>query len=182
MSVLLLHGWAVNAKTYWFPYIKRELEKRKVKVYAPNLPRSKMPNLSSWSSVISRHLLKMKSPKVVICHSLGGVAMLRTLEEIKIPVDLVVFVGVPLRVHTKRKFLAKFFKVRYKWSAIRKNIKEAIVIHAKNDQLVSYINGRGIARALHGKLITPRVGGHFTTKKFPLLLDIILKLNLQSAI
>lgn len=174
MEVLLLHGWAVNARKHWFPYIRRELAKKKINVYAPNLPRPKLPDLGDWSWVITKYLLKMKPPRVIICHSLGGLALLRTLEEVKLPVALVIFVSVPLRVHT-RKFLSKFFKIRYRWSVIRKSIKKAIIIQAKNDPWVSYINGQEIARQLHGKLILPKTGKHFTTKKFPLLLNILMK-------
>lgn len=178
MQVLLLHGWAVNAKMHWFPYIRRELAKKKIGVFAPNLPRPKIPDLGDWSWVITKHLLKMKPARIVVCHSLGGVALLRTLEEVKIPVDLVIFVSVPLHIHTRRQFLAKFFKIRYKWSALRKSIKKAIVIQAKNDPWVSYINAREIAKQLDGKLIMLKTGKHFTTKKFPLLLNILLKRGL----
>ncbi len=173
MEVLLLHGWAANSRQQWFPYIRRELGKKKVKVYAPNLPRPKIPDLTDWSWVITKNLLKMGSRRIVICHSLGGVALLRTLEEVKLPIDLVIFVSVPLHVHTKREFLSKFFKIRYRWNIIRKSIKKAIIIHAKDDPWVSYINGQEIARQLRGKLIMPKSGKHFTTKKFPLLLNLL---------
>lgn len=175
MQVLLVHGWAASPKMHWFPYIKRELKKRKIKVLAPRLPHPKVPNLGDWSWVIIKNLLSMKRPRVVVAHSLGGVALLRTLEGVRIPVDLAIFVSVPLHVHTKRKFLSRFFKLRYKWSIIRKNVKKAIVIHAKDDRMVPYQNGKEIARQLGCEIFSPSKGGHFDVQKFPLLLKILLK-------
>lgn len=175
MEVLLLHGFAINARGLWFPYLKRELRKRGIIVRAPNLPLPKLPLLDEWSYVMVKNVLEMKHPKIVVGHSLGGLTILRTLEEAKLPIDLAIFVSAPIHLHAKRPFLKKFFRKRYRWVKIRKNIKRAVVIHGKDDPLVPVINAREIARQLHAKLIVTPKGGHFLTKKFPLLRDIVLR-------
>lgn len=175
MGVLLLHGFAINARSLWFPYLKRELRKQGIAVRAPNLPIPKLPVLDAWSYEMMKNVLEMKHPRIVVGHSLGGLTILRTLEETRLPIDLAIFVSAPIHLHAKRQFLKKFFRKRYRWARIRKNIKRTIVIHGKNDPLVPLVNAKEIAKQLHAKLVIVPKGGHFLMKKFPLLRDIIVR-------
>lgn len=174
MEVLLLHGWAVSARSHWLPYLRRELKKKGLKVRAPNLPLPKLPILDEWSYEMTKQILDMRRPRIVVGHSLGGLTILRTLEEIKLPIDLAIFVSTPVHFHAKRKFLKKFFRKKYRWSKIRASVKRAVVLHAKDDPLVPAINAREIAKNLGARLILLPRGGHFMIKRFPYLKDLIL--------
>ena len=175
MNVLILHGWAVSSRYYWIPYIKKELLKSSISSLTPNLPNSKLPKFNNWSKIIIKGIKSLKSPKVVIGHSLGGLALLRTLEKKKLYLDLAVFIGVPLRINFTKQYLSPFFKKDYDWAKIRRSVKKVVVIHAKNDKLVDPKNAKELAKNLKAELIITNNGGHFIQKTFPLLKKILLQ-------
>ena len=66
----LFHGTGCNSNSYWFPYVKQELEKRGYTVWVPNLPDADFPDIKKWLPVAQKG--EYTSETVIIGHSAGG--------------------------------------------------------------------------------------------------------------
>ena len=70
-NALILHGIFNNEQGNWFPWLKKELERKGYKVFVPNLITSGKPNTNkSWQYVI--HNWKFNKDSIIIGHSSGG--------------------------------------------------------------------------------------------------------------
>lgn len=76
---LILHG-VENRRPpeHWQHHLAEELRARREVVLYPQLPDADRPNLESWLELIRAELAQLgKGQRVVICHSLGGLAWLQ---------------------------------------------------------------------------------------------------------
>ena len=51
-NALILHGTANDATRNWIPWLKKELENRNYRVWAPNLPGAETPNIERYNQFI----------------------------------------------------------------------------------------------------------------------------------
>ena len=79
-TVYLIHGWGDNQNSNWFPWIKKELEKKNFKVIIPNMPNTDKPKIEEWVSHLKKVIKGTNENTYFIGHSLGCQAILRYLE------------------------------------------------------------------------------------------------------
>ena len=53
-NAIILHGTGGTPDSFWFPWLKQELEKREYKVWVPQLPNTEDPTLEKSLPVVMR--------------------------------------------------------------------------------------------------------------------------------
>src|SRR3990167_7235550 len=86
-NALILHGAGNNSQGNWFPWLKKELEKKGYKVWVPDLPNSDVPDVDSWlATIFANKDWKFNKESIIIGHSAGSTCILRLFE--KLPSDI----------------------------------------------------------------------------------------------
>ena len=173
-KVVLLHGFATTHEKKWFPWLRRKLEAQGLQVESPTLPEPFVPNFKNWMAVATPSAKTWSEDTLVIGHSLGGVLALRLLEKIsKNKVGGVILVGSPFCATINVAPLLEFFNDTIDWKQLQKRSRSFFILHAKNDPMVPYDHSYRYQESLNAKHAVKELGGHFTGKTFPLLLEII---------
>ena len=175
-NVIILHGTGDTNKSFWFPYLKKELEKRKYKVWLPQLPNATKPNLEDWLKFVFLNG-KFSKETILIGHSAGAQLILSILEKVKVQKAILVSgYAAPLPKTSRSKKTGKL-----KWGKIRNNIKDIIFINSDDDPWgCNDKQGKILFNHLGGTLIIRHNEGHMGSatyrqpyKKFPLLIKLV---------
>ena len=175
----LFHGTGCNATSYWFPYLKRELERESYKVWVPNLPDADTPDIKKWLPAALKGTYN--SETVIVGHSAGGPLVLSILEHLNKPIRMAILVAGYARQKGERKVPELILQDDYDWKKIKKNVKEIIFINSDNDPWgCNDIEGRYMFDHLGGTQIILHGEGHMGSdtfkqpyKEFPLLVKLI---------
>jgi len=179
-NVVILHGTGETDQSYWFPYIKKELEKKGYSVSIPNLPNTDSPTLETQlPTVIKEHY---DTDTILIGHSSGCALILSVLEHITVQVKQAILVAGFARPYGKDKHQDPILQETYNWEKIKTNCKELIFINSDNDPWgCNDVEGRYMLDHLGGKLIIMKGEGHMGSdtfkqpyKEFPFLLRLIV--------
>ncbi|HTM68921.1 MAG TPA: alpha/beta fold hydrolase [Candidatus Binatia bacterium] len=172
--VVIIHGYGVTPEKMWFPWLHAELEKLGIAVSIPTLPDPFRPDHKKWMDAVAPMAKTWTSDTLLIAHSLGSAFAIRLLEKkVSVRLRAVILVS-PLFASTINvKPLVKFFGHPIDWLAVRDRAREFTVIHAQDDPLVPFDHSLRYAEALGARPILRMKGGHFTQKKFPLLMRTI---------
>lgn len=185
-SALILHGAGNNSQGNWFPWLKKELEKKGYKVWAPDLPNPDDLDMQRYLDFIFANKdFEFNSGTYLIGHSSGGVLIQGILQNLSdnVVVDTAILVSTfenyPDAPASEREYRKKLFLKPFDWEKIKKHAKRFIVIHSDNDPYVPEKGARGIARKLDARFILKPGQGHFNLevgpqyKQFPFLLTLI---------
>lgn len=178
-NAIILHGVGCKSTSYWYPYIKKELEKKGYTVWLPQLPNTDKADLKEWLPFVLKNG-KFDRDTVLIGHSAGNPLILSLLEKIKSKVKLVIMIAgfsEPLDPKKPEPILQN----SYNWGKIGRHAKEFIFINSDNDPWKCDDRaGRVLFDHLGGTLIIRHGEGHMGSdtfkqpyKKFPLLIELI---------
>ena len=179
-NIFIFHGTGGHPKENWFPWLKEELEQKEYKVYIPQFPNPDKPLLGPWLKELEQYKDKINEDTILIGHSLGGLFLLRVLEELNQPVKAAIIVsgsaGVkPIKFYEGDYNFSDGFK--FDWEKIKSNSKQFVVFHSDNDPYISLGNGELISEKLGVKLTFIPNAGHFNKDagytKFNKLFDTI---------
>ena|SRR3972149_2695132 len=180
-NALILHGTNANSRVHWFPWLKRELEKRGWKVWVPDLPRADRPNIKRYTDFLFANMdWKFDAESVLIGHSSGAVAILGLLQHLPddVVVDTCILVGV-FKDDLGWESLTDLFEEPFDFAEIKKHARRFLFIHSDNDPFCPLSHARLLARKVDGKLLIRRGEGHFFEKdgrdytELPYLLELL---------
>lgn len=181
-NALILHGTNGNSKHNWFPWLKKELEKKKYKVWVPDLPKANKPNLKKYNKFILRNKLwKFDKHSLLIGHSSGAMAILGLLQELPkgIVVDKCLLIGA-FKDSLGVKDLEEIFEKPFDYEYIKNRAGEIIFIHSDDDPFCPLEHAKFLSKKLDAKLIVIKGQKHFSLstygekyRKFPRLLKYI---------
>lgn len=80
-KVFIVHGWSFNPKMNWYPWLKRELEKKRYKVVIPKMPNTSEPQIKEWVSHLKKVVDKLDEDTYFVGHSIGCQTIMRFLEK-----------------------------------------------------------------------------------------------------
>jgi uncharacterized protein len=175
----LFHGTGCNSNSYWFPYVKKELEKQGYDVWVPNLPDADNPDIEKWLPVALKGTYT--SETVIVGHSAGGPLVLSILEHLNNPICTAILVaGFGKKLEKDEKPQA-ILQSSYDWEKIKKNVKDIVFINSDNDPWgCNDTEGRFMFDHLGGTQIILHGEGHMGSdtfkqpyKEFPLLVKLI---------
>ncbi len=159
-KVLILHAWTSTAKSNWYPWLKKELEKKGYEVFLPDLPTmaSQLPDLSRMMKYLAKNY-SFDQDTVVVGHSLGAVLGMRLGEKYKFN-KLITVSGWDYNDLCAEHKL--FWKTMIDHKKIKKNVKEIICIGSDNDPYYTAISFEDTANRLGGKFILIKGKSHFS--------------------
>jgi len=178
-NAIILQGGGNLPNSFWYPYVKKELEKRGYQVWLPHLQTKDEIDLKRFLPFVLKKG-KFTRKTVIIAHSDGCPLTLAVLEKIKVKIKQAILVAgyatsLPPPVTTKT------LKTSYDWQKIKKNVETIVFIHSDNDPWgADNKQGRYMFEKLGGTLIIKHGEGHMGSvkfnqpyKKFPLLISLI---------
>ena len=183
MNFFIIHGVYANPSANWFPWLKKELEKRGYEVIVPKFPTPLDQSLESWLRVFANYENKIDEETIMIGHSLGATFILNYLEQTNKKIKAAFFVaGFFKRLNSPYDEVNKtFIDKNFDWNKIKNNCRKFIVIASDNDEYISLDLSKELAKNVNAELIIIHNGGHLNKQagfeKFPMLLDLISKIN-----
>jgi leucyl-tRNA synthetase len=153
-NYLIFPGWQSGGDDNYYPWLKQELEAKGAKANIFVYPK---PEDHSEEEIINEVLMKnsFNEQIVIVGHSLGSVVALKAIEKMKKPIAKLILVGGFLQPKFKdriRPFTDKF-KWDFNFEAIKKNVKEIVILHDIEDHIVPESSADELAEKLGGKLI-----------------------------
>jgi hypothetical protein len=189
-NAIIFHGSSETPNSYWYPSIRRFLEKQEYRVWVPQLPRPEAPDLKLQLPFVLKNAT-FDNSTVIVGHSSGCPLALSVLEVIHVKVSKVILVsgyarklrkmGKP-QLKKEEKDAVPILQKVYDWDKIRKNANSIIFINSDNDPwgcndkegayMFGHLGGTLIVRHGEGHMGLNTFGQPY--KKFPLLESLLL--------
>jgi len=177
-TVFIFHGTGGHPKENWFPWIQGKLQNKNCEVIIPQFPTPDGQSLDTWMNVFKTHEQNVNEKSIFIGHSLGGLFLLRLLENMKHPVSAAFFVATPIGIAPIKNWDSDYAFSNgfiFDWEKIKSNVQNATVYHSDNDPYVSLGNGQELAKKLESELKFTPLAGHFNTAAGYTQFDNLLK-------
>lgn len=163
-NVFIFHGTGGSPEENWFPWLKREVESKAIKVTIPQFPTPEEQSLEKWLKILHDYQDQITPDSILIGHSLGGAFLLRLLEKLEHKIKAAIFVATPIGVEPIKNYDAdKLFLdgFTFNWPKIKDQTGTFIIYHSDNDPYVSLGNGQKLAKNLGINLTFIPNAGHF---------------------
>ncbi|WP_344668479.1 alpha/beta hydrolase [Catenulispora yoronensis] len=168
-TILLAHGYAMAPDQHWYPWLGEELSTAGHTVVVPPLPDAAAPDPDAWHKVLLAAADAAPADTVLVGHSLGGVSLLRLLQEHDTERHgayrgLVLVASMAGEVGYDQ--LAGFFHPAFDWARIRAAAGTVRALHAADDPVTGAATPQHImdfATRLGAEVIVTPDGGHFPT-------------------
>ena len=165
-NAIICHGTGSKPESFWFPSIKKFLEKNGYQVWAPQLPEADCPNLNIWLPFILDNG-KLDEETIIIGHSAGSPLILSILENINVRIDRAILVSGYARPKGKDKEKELILQDQYDWNKIRKHVNSIIFINSDNDPWgCNHEEGLFMWNNIGGTLILREGEGHMGSDSF----------------
>ncbi len=180
-KLFIIPGWEANPTANWFPWLKKELEKKGYSVEVPEMPDTMKPTLKSWVNHLKKIIGAPDENTYLVGHSLGVITILRYLEGLKSErIGGAIFVaGFPEKISYQE--LDSFFQKPLDYKKIKNIANKFIAIHSDNDPFVTIRNGELLRDNLDAEMIIISNAGHLNAEdryfKLPIVLDKILEIT-----
>ncbi|HLE48519.1 MAG TPA: alpha/beta hydrolase [Patescibacteria group bacterium] len=174
-NVLFLQSWYSKVTDNWYPWLKKELEKKGFITHFPDIPemRKDVPEMSKILKFIES-LKIIDKDTIIIGHSLGNLLAMRLAEKHRYKQMILVSAWDYDDLCEGHRL---FWKTKINHSKIKGNVKNITVIHSDNDPYYTSISAEDTSKRLNARYILIKGGGHFTakerTKKIPEILELL---------
>lgn len=177
MHIYIVHGYGASPSDHWFPWLKKEMEKKGATVSIVNLPSPNDPQPNEWQQALEAQVSSLDRNTYFVAHSLGSIALLRFLEGTQDATTIGGYILVSgfndsLSILPQ---LDSFKKPSIAYGKLVQMTNNRVVITAIDDSIVPHALSKGLADSLDAKFIPVERGGHFLGSdgftEFPLVLD-----------
>ncbi|MEK6910640.1 MAG: alpha/beta hydrolase [Nanoarchaeota archaeon] len=164
--VILIHGWHGTPDENWFPWLKKQLEKRNVQVIVPQMPGKDWPLKEEWVAKIKEVVGKPDDETYFVGHSLACISILRYLEELDYKANIggAVFVAGFAKSIGKEE-LMNFLKPEVNFENVLVHCGNFVCIFSDNDRYVPLEISHDLQKNLEAKTILEPGNGHFGSKE-----------------
>lgn len=169
--VFIVHGWDGYPEEGWFPWLKRELEKRGFRASVPAMPEAHTPKPEAWLRHLAETVGGADAKTYFVGHSIGCQAILRYLETLPegSRVGGAVFVAgwmqlTPLAIETpeEQAIVDTWFETPLSWNRIQRVLPISTAIFSDNDPVVPTANEATFRDKLGAEVIIEHAKGHFS--------------------
>lgn len=185
--VYIIHGWGGYPKEGWFPWLKKELEKRRFKVFVPKMPDTDTPKIAAWVSHLKKVVNKADKNTYFVGHSIGAQTIIRYLE--KLPkgertggaIFVAGWTSLTNQTPEEKPIAKPWIKTKINFPKVKKLSKKFVAVFSDNDPYVPFSkNSKVFKQKLGAKIILQHKKGHFSgsdsVKKLPIILRELLKM------
>jgi predicted alpha/beta hydrolase family esterase len=148
-KALVLEAWYSKPNDNWYPWLKKELERKGYKVFIPDLPTmdTSLPDMKQQLEFLEKNFIFDKDMKdmIVIGHSLGTLLAMRLAEKHSYK-KMILVAGWDFNDLTSEHRL--FWKTKIDHSKIKKNVKEIYCISSDNDPFITAITAEDMSKRL----------------------------------
>ncbi|MBI1975042.1 MAG: serine hydrolase family protein [Parcubacteria group bacterium] len=183
--VFLVHGWGGRSDDVWFPWLKRELEKRGFVVMALAMPDTETPRIEEWVSCLSGVVGEPDSETYLVGHSIGCQTIVRYLEglpEGKSVGGILLVAGFAEKLTgltAEEMSIAKpWLETPIQWGRVKRGARRFIALHSDNDRYIPLDTADFFKEKLGAEVIIEHGKDHFASgiTELPAALEAILKL------
>ncbi|MBS3104806.1 serine hydrolase family protein [Candidatus Woesearchaeota archaeon] len=180
MNFFIIHGVYADPNANWFPWLKKELEKRGYECSVPKFPTPLDQTLESWFRVLANYVDKINEESVLIGHSLGAAFILNYLEKAnkKIKAAILVAPFHKLLGIQYDEINKTFIDKEFYWEKIKNSCSRFYIFASDNDEYIPFEVTKEITKNLNAELNIVANGGHLNAKAgydtLPLLLEWII--------
>jgi len=182
-KVFIVHGWDFNPNMNWYPWIKKELEKKGFEVIVPKMPNTSEPKIKEWVSHLKKIVGKLSRDTCFIGHSIGCQTIMRYLEKenYKGKINKIVFVAGWFKLDNLEdeevEVVAKpWLNTKIELNKVREKISKLTVFLSDNDPY-NFLKENEIMfkKELGARVVILKDKGHFTdsdkVNKLPVVLQ-----------
>lgn len=185
--VFIIHGWAHTPKRDFFPWMKKELSKRGMRVYVPLMPGTNSPKIGPWVNKLSKTVNGLRPDDIFVAHSVGAQTVLRYLSKQKNKAAGLVLVAPWVHVTMgkgwtkEEKATAKpWLKSPIDWESVAKRSGKVTAILSDTDPFVPVSDAKIFKKKLNAKTIILHGKGHIWdedgVKKLPVALKEVMSI------
>ncbi len=182
MRAIIIHGWGDVPYHGWYPWIRKELEKRGFEVLIPRINFKTANNMKDIISHLAKIIGKPGEETFLVGHSAGCITILKYLETLKAGEKIggAVFVAGFIDI-IDHEHVDKFFGKKIDWNEIKKHCSKFVAINSDNDKYVSLEQGKLFREKLGAELIIEHQMGHINEEfgifELPSALKSVLKIS-----
>lgn len=179
-NYFIIHGSFGSPFSNWIPYLRKEIEERKLEVYTPDLPTGiGYQTYENWSKIIKVYVESglIHENTTIFAHSITPVFVCKFLIENNIKVKKLVFVcgfnhylGINEEYDTVNKSM-----YLDNLSDIKKYCKDIVCFYSDNDPYVRYEAEKEFADTITENQIMISGGGHLNSESGYLEFEELLK-------
>lgn len=191
-KVYLIHGWGGGPKSEsWFPWLRRELEKKGFSVEIPEMPNPDYPKIGLWIKKLEQ-VVKPDKNTCLIGHSIGCQTILRYLEKLpkNAKIGGAVFVAGWFDLlesayeKEEEKEIAKLWiKTPINFEKIKQHTSNFLAIFSDDDPCVPLSDSKLFKEKLNAKIVVKHNEEHFNeTKEIKEIIDYVIKMEGENLI
>jgi len=167
--VFIVHGWEGKPKHGWYPWLKKELEKRGFEVFVPAMPNSDAPEMKSWLATLKKAVGKPDEDTFFVGHSIGCLTILHYFQSLSkdVKVGGAVFVAgwfsltkEALPDKESEDIAKPWMETPLDFAKVLEKTKNMIAIFSDNDPSVPMKENEKIFRKFCKKIIIEKGKGH----------------------
>ncbi|MBI4084928.1 MAG: serine hydrolase family protein [Candidatus Liptonbacteria bacterium] len=190
--LIIVHGWDGHPKANWFPWLKRELEKKGFEVLVPQLPDPGTPRIEKWVAKLAETVGTPDENTYFVGHSIGCATIAHYLEKLpeEVKVGGAIFVGGFFKELTnlsgpeEEKIAENWLKAPIDFQKVKSHLPKSIAIFSDDDPWVPLDNVDDFRDKLGSEIITKKGMGHFNEDagfiELPIVLELILDMSKQA--
>lgn len=167
--VFIVHRWDGSPKSDWYPWLKKELERKNIEVHIPAFPNPGAPKVAAWVSHLEKAVKKPDKKTFFVGHSIGCQAILRYLENIKEEVGGVLFVAGWFALSRQATVTKEEKEIAHPWIQTPINLKRIrqkkntfVALFSDNDPYVPIENASVYEQLVGAKIFIEKNQGHFS--------------------
>lgn len=185
--VFIIHGWDGYPEEGWFPWVKRELEKRGFEVSVPAMPDPEGPKIDAWVGYLSEVVGKPDEQTYFVGHSIGCQTILRYFEGLPAGVKVggAVFVAGWLilgdsETKEEKEIGRPWVETPIDFEKVRQRTNKFVSIFSDDDEVVPSENKDMLEKELGARTILEHNKGHFSgsdgVTELPSALEAVLEM------
>ena len=179
-KIYIIHGWGFGPEMHWYPWLKKELERKGHEVIVFDMPNTEEPKIEQWVGYLEKNIKDIDGNTFFVGHSVGCQTILRFLE----------------KLHKDKKiagcvFVAPWFdlinleqeelKIAHPWTNTKIDFERILghcnnflCIFSDNDPYVHIDQVEKFKKNLEARVLIKKDKGHFdSTEKIPEILEFI---------